>query len=325
MNRELLEVLRKITPEEKEILSGKKLSKDRYSSTKDFTIGSEKLLGKGSLIDIRTHTRFIAFPKHRHDYIEIIYMCSGKTEHIINDDRRVVLEEGNLLFLNQFSFHEILPAGENDIAINFIIRPEFFDVAFDMMEEENILRKFIVSTLCNDTEEATYLLFNVADILPVQNLVENMVWSIVNKQSNNRRINQTTMGLLFLQLMNYIDKLEQDEQEQGIGRENRISFATLKYVEENYKSGTLSELADSLNMSIYSLSRHIKQSTGYNFKDLLQIKRFNKSVQLLTETNLSISDIITAVGYDNTSYFFRMFKEKYGCSPKHYRDSQLRK
>ena len=147
MNKELLDILRRITPEEQEILSGKKISKDRYSSTGEFTIRGEKMLDKGSLINIRTHTRFIAFPKHRHDYIEIIYMCSGSTTHIINNDTKIVLEQGNLLFLNQFSYHEILPAGENDIAVNFIVRPEFFDVAFDMMEEENVLRKFIVSTL----------------------------------------------------------------------------------------------------------------------------------------------------------------------------------
>lgn len=319
MNKELLDILRRITPEEEEILSGKKISRDRYSSAGDFTIRGEKMLDAGSLINIRTHTRFVSFPKHKHDYIEIIYMCSGKTEHIINGDVRIVLEAGNLLFLNQFSYHEILPTGKDDIAVNFIVRPEFFDVAFDMMEEENVLRKFIVSTLCNNTDEAAYLHFHVADILPVQNLVENMVWSLVNKQSNNRRINQTTMGLLFLQLMNYVDKLEQDKETVGIDGGNRISFATLKYVEENYRNGSLSELAADLNMSVYTLSRHIKQATGYNFKDLLQIKRFNKSVQLLAETTLPIADIIAAVGYDNTSYFFRCFKEKYGCSPKRYR------
>ena len=146
-----------------------------------------------------------------------------------------------------------------------------------------------------------------------------MLWSLVNKQSNNRRINQTTMGLLFLQLMNYVDKLEEDGNEVDFGSENRISFATLKYVEENYKDGSLADLA-----TIFSLSRHIKQATGYNFKELLQIKRFNKSVQLLVETTLPIADIIAAVGYDNTSYFFRVFKEKYGCSPKHYRDERCK-
>lgn len=319
MNSELLKILKEITPEEEEILSGKKISKDRYSSGKDFTIDSEKFLSNGKLMDIRTHTRFVSFPRHRHDYIEMIYMCSGSTTHTINGETKLVLTEGNLLFFNQFSSHEIEPAGEGDIAINFIIKPEFFDVAFDMMEEENVLRKFLVSTLCNDTEEATYLMFNVADILPVQNLVENLVWSVVNKQSNNRNINQTTMGLLFLQLMNYLDRLVSDDSASGNVAENKMSFETLKYIEERYKDGTLSELADKLHMSTYSLSRHIKQSTGYNFTELLQIKRFNKAVQLLVETDLSVAEIISAVGYDNTSYFFRVFKEKYGVSPKKFR------
>ena len=52
-------------------------------------------------------------------------MCQGTTTHILNGSR-VVLEEGDLLFLNQNVEQEILPAGEQDIAVNFIVLPEFF-------------------------------------------------------------------------------------------------------------------------------------------------------------------------------------------------------
>ena len=57
----------------------------------------------------------------------MVYMCAGKTTHIINGNKELTLEEGDLLFLNQNVYHEILPSGENDIAVNFIILPEFFD------------------------------------------------------------------------------------------------------------------------------------------------------------------------------------------------------
>mgnify|MGYP002223890180 CR=1 FL=1 len=72
-------------------------------------------------------------------------MCQGTTTHILNGSR-VVLEEGDLLFLNQNVEQEILPAGEQDIAVNFIVLPEFFDTAFSMMdmEEENALKEFLV-------------------------------------------------------------------------------------------------------------------------------------------------------------------------------------
>ena len=84
-------------------------------------IDSKKLLQKGKLIQVRPHTRFVHFPKHTHNYIEVIYMCQGRTTHIINGTE-VILEAGDLLFLNQNAVQEILPAGRDDIAVNFIVR-----------------------------------------------------------------------------------------------------------------------------------------------------------------------------------------------------------
>lgn len=67
------------------------------------------------------------------------------------------------------------------------------------------------------------------------------------------------------------------------------------------------------------LSRTIKQETGHTFKELLQEKRFEKASMFLRETDLPIADIMIACGYENSSYFYRKFKEKYEVSPKDYR------
>ena len=246
-------------------------------------------------------------------------MCSGQTTHIINSSSKVVLQEGDLLFLNQHTFHEILPASLNDIAINFIVLPEFFDVAFQMIEKDNVIGKFLVSTLCQEESEGQYLYFNAASIIPVQNLLENMIWSIMNRQNNNNQINQYTMGLLFMQLLNRADLIDSG----NIDRyENRLVFTMLKYIEDHYRDGTLTDLALQLNQSVYKLSRLIQSATGNNFKDLLQQKRLNKAIQLLNDTDLAVSDIINAVGYDNTSYFYRLFRRTYGVSPKEYRQHE---
>lgn len=312
-----MKLLRPVTQEEEEILKGNsKIKKQIYTDKKDFTIVSEKMLARGRLMDIRTHTRFVEFPKHKHDYIEIIYMCSGKTTHWVNDDTKIVLGQGELLFLNQHAAHAIEAADENDIAINFIILPEFFDVAFSMLEGENELRNFLIGSLMKDTGKSDYLHFKVADVLPVQNLIENMIWSLLMQQGHGRNINQISMGLLFLYLMNYTEKIEQHSDSQ---KESITAMTALRYIEDNYRMASLTELATELNVSVYQLSRLIKQNTGSTFKELLQRKRLNKAVQLLSETKLSISDIIAYVGYDNASYFFRIFKERYGVSPREYR------
>ena len=95
-----------------------------------------------------------------------------------------------------------------------------------------------------------------------------------------------------------------------------ISMTTLDYIEQKYRTATLTELCEKLHLPMHVLSKMIKKSTGFNFKELLQRKRLNKSVELMCDTDLPISDIIAAVGYENNSYFHRGFKERYHMTPR---------
>lgn len=219
MDKRILNIMSAITEEEENILNGQtSINKKIYTEKKEMIVDSSKFLIDKDLIVIRPNTRFIHFPKHKHNYVEVIYMCSGTTTHIINNNK-IILKEGELLFLNQNATQEVLYSSKNDIAINFIIQPEFFDVTLSMLNEKNnLIYNFLVGCLCNDTRYTDYLLFRVSDILPIQNLVENMIWIIINRQINNRKINQITMGLLFLQLLNYTDKLYTDKNSFEIGR-----------------------------------------------------------------------------------------------------------
>ena len=316
MHEELLKELSVITEEEQRILDGRKeIDQQIYTEKKDMVIDSKKLLQKGKLIQVRPHTRFVHFPKHTHNYIEVIYMCKGSTSHIINGTE-VVLGEGDLLLLNQNAVQEILPAGREDIAVNFIVLPEFLDTAFSMMgDEENQLRDFLVGALTGRDGETSWMYFHVADILPIQNLIENMVWTIFYDSSNKRSCTQITMGLLFLQLLNCMDKMESG----GSKYDTEIAAAVLSYINEHYKNGTLSELAAQMGYDVYWLSREIRRRTGKTYKELLREKRMQQAVYLLMNSSLPVTDIIESVGYDNTSYFYRIFRERYKMSPKEYR------
>ena len=159
--------------------------------------------------------------------------------------------------------------------------------------------------------------FHVADILPVQNLIENMVWTIFYDSSNKRSCTQITMGLLLLQLLDCMDKMESG----GRKFDNEITAAVLSYIGEHYKNGTLSELAGQMGYDVYWLSREIRRRTGRTYKELLQEKRMQQAVYLLGNSRIPVTDIIESVGYDNTSYFYRKFRERYGMSPKEYRDN----
>lgn len=317
MQQALLDHLRKITEEEQRILDGaSEVDQGLYTSGKDFTVDSAKMLEEGKLIAVRTHTRFVHFPSHRHNFIEVLYVCEGSLINIIGG-KQVVIEAGELLFLNQFTRHEILPAGKNDIAINFMILPEFFDVAYTMAGSNNVLADFLVNVLRQNEEKGEYLHFRVAEVLQIQNLLENMIYSLVTGRGDQNRINQTTMGLIFLYLLDSVQYAEMRVPNQY---ENMISMTTLDYIEQNYKTATLTELCVRLHLRMHVLSKMIKKNTGFNFKELLQRKRMNKAIELMCETELPISDIIAAVGYENGSYFHRVFREKYHVTPRAFRE-----
>lgn len=320
MHEILLEQLKQITAEEKELLEGQAdVDKSLYTSGKGFVVDKDKMLARGRLFDIRPHTRFVHFPEHTHNYIEIIYMCSGTTTHIINKKIRVVLQQGELLFLNSNARQEILPAGEEDVAVNFIVLPEFFHQAFQMVEEDNVVRDFLVGTLQRKHQGMDFIHFQVSDVLPVQNLVENLVWSLLCDEGGKSAVNQTTMALLIQQLSRHTDRIRVVGPDQF---DRRLLFSVLRYIEDNYREGTLAELAEMTRQPVSGLSRFIKREAGQTFQQLLMQKRLTQAAYLLTNTKLSVEDIVVAVGYDNNSYFHRIFKERYGMTPKKYRDAE---
>lgn len=315
INREMLKALAAVTEEEQAILDEKcVINKSIYTEAGGNVINAKKLLENGKLITIRPHTRFIHFPEHTHDYVEVVYMCRGNTTHIVNG-KNIELCEGELLFLGQNATQEILPAGKEDIAVNFIILPQFFDKSIEMLgEEESPLRKFITSSLLK-ANEPSYLHFKVADILPIQNLIENLLWTLLNNTHNKRIIHQTTMGLLFMMLLSYTDRLVYHS------KEEEALMQVFSYIEENYQSGSLTEAAKLLHYDYFWLSHEIKKSTGKTYTELLQDKRLSQAAYMLKNTKINIDDVAYAVGYANKSYFYRIFSQKYGFSPREYRNS----
>lgn len=316
MDAELLQSLQCITPEEQAILDGRTtVDRDIYMTAHENTILCRKLLEAGKLITVRPHTRFIDFPEHRHDYVEMVYMCAGKTTHIVNG-KQVLLQQGELLLLNQSALHAICKAEREDVAVNFIVIPSFFDSALHAIgEEETPLRRFLIGCLCGQNTGAGYLHFRVSQVKPIQNSVENLLWTLLRETPNRRKVSQMTMALLFLQLTGHTETLTAEDEQEG------TVLKVLRYVENHYAVGSLAEIAELMHYDMCWLSREIKRRTGKTYTQIVQEKRLAQAAFLLRTTGRNIADISVAVGYENISYFHRIFTAAYGVSPKHYRDS----
>ncbi len=316
MRKEIIDNLSMLSSEEQQILSGTPdISKELYTSEDEFVVDSDKLLQKGKLIAIRPHTRFAYFPVHRHNYIEMLVMIKGNLTTKIVDGDTLFLSAGDILLMNRHARHEIMPCSKDDIAVNIIILPEFFsrnDVAYD---RENVLRDFIISSLSEKKRYSDYLLYHTKGMIAVENLVENLIWTLTSDRGGMNQIINTTMDLLLMNL----SVLSSDTLKDMGSKGQQITINALEYIDHNYKDGTLEELADKTGYSTAYLSRLLKSYTGNNFKQLLQTRKLQQAAYYLENTTLTTEKIIEKIGYENSAYFYRKFSEKYGCSPRQYR------
>ncbi|WP_372772764.1 helix-turn-helix domain-containing protein [Mangrovibacterium sp.] len=77
----------------------------------------------------------------------------------------------------------------------------------------------------------------------------------------------------------------------------------------------VSELAETMHMSRSSLLRKIKTNTQLSASQFIRQVRLIKGMEMLEQTTMSVAEISYQVGFGNTSYFIKCFREHYGYSP----------
>ena len=94
----------------------------------------------------------------------------------------------------------------------------------------------------------------------------------------------------------------------------------IEYIDHHYKEDlSRTILADMVYLSADHLARIFKKETGETLVKYITDKRINAAKELLSDTKTPIAQVASEVGYDNYSYFTKIFKEKTGFSPGDYR------
>jgi YesN/AraC family two-component response regulator len=94
----------------------------------------------------------------------------------------------------------------------------------------------------------------------------------------------------------------------------------MSYVESNYaekiRLATAAKLCD---LSPFQFSRYFKKENGLTFRAFVVKRRIHRAAQLMTESAVSVTEAAFVVGFNDLSYFARMFRRQLGVSPSHYR------
>ena len=315
MNQQLLERLGALTEEERRLKAGLPLEREDYAQGSSFIFSSQKLLPPSRMITIRPHTRFAAFPAHSHDYVEILYMLRGQTVHDLPGREPLTLACGELLMINCQATHAIRLCGEENVGVNFIVQPAFFDEAIAAVGQSNALGRFLMDALKRGESTVPYLHFRVAQVQAVQSLLESILFSMLDGHPAGQRMLKTAMTLLMMHLLEHTGQLSLPET-----GGNALVVAALEEIRQNYATISLKDFAAAHHVSAAYLSQTVRRATGESCTRLIQRQRMVQARRLLRETQLPVSDVCAAVGYANTGHFYHLFQQETGMSPRAYRE-----
>ena len=252
--------------------------------------------------------------QHIHDEIEIIYIKKGSAYAEI-DTESIYLAEGNILFINRLLAHNYSNISKDFECIIMQFRPQ---TVFDnkMVEIKHLIPFYHTSTFhyyintYNDTI-AHEIHTCLSDILEVCNEKFDLAQDLI--------LNSLLIKLLYITHKYDIYNLGErnlTEREKSIKRIINLQ----KYINAHYAEAlTVSFACEYVKLDYHYFSRLFKQETGKNFIDYLNSVRIINAQQLLTSTNQSIAFISQNVGFQNPSYFNRVFKSLCGITPKEYR------
>ena len=119
-------------------------------------------------------------------------------------------------------------------------------------------------------------------------------------------------------MMAKLERSPQQARMEAVSRDALVQ-AALQEITQNYREASLSNVARAYGVSLAYVSECVRAQTGRTYKELLQKHRMETAARLLRRSDLNIQQIIAQVGYENTSYFYRLFHERYGLSPREYR------
>ena len=194
MREELLKKLSELNTEELEALGGHEADQRKlYTKPGRFIIERRTVsnISTGqeiSPICLRSHPRFCGFPEHTHDYVEIMYVCSGSIAHNIGG-KQVRVSAGDLLLLGNHAKHSIEPASESDIGVNIIISAELFEILLNTLRRDASLNtKLLESFLDKETS------------IEVQNLMESMIYASLFLERQDEYLSEQLVKMLVYHL-----------------------------------------------------------------------------------------------------------------------------
>lgn len=248
---------------------------------------------------------------HYNDY-EVYYLLEGERCYFIGT-KIYHLKQGSLVFVRRNVIHKTALSREaHHDRILLEISRSYLESVFAITGELTLHDFFqddciILSLECEEQNFITELLLALGRELGTKN-------------SGFRLLAKSLVAELFIYAKRMENKTNPSASSRTDDPRHRQIEQIACYIAENCCSPiSLNSIAEQFYMNKCYLSRIFKEITGFTVNGYLHARRIQKARSLLIQNSMNISEVSEAAGYENLTYFERVFKKHTGMSPLEYR------
>lgn len=257
--------------------------------------------------------------KHVHDEYEIYYLLEGERYYFI-ENQTYLVKEGSLVFINKGQIHKTGVAGGKSYHDRILI---------ELKAEP--FQTFLQTTCGISLSQFFSSNYGVLKLdLNGQHYVKSLLLGIAD-ELHQKQPHYNTMAMMKLSSLLIFALRSNLKENTGLtsdlamtAKHKKVSEVASYIMSHSTEARSLDDLAKRFFISKCYLSRIFKEVTSFTVSEYININRIQKAQQLLIDTDLSITDIAAALGYESITYFEKVFSNFTETSPLKYR-KQYRK
>ena len=268
---------------------------------------------------INIHSRYMPELLHKHQFFELQYVIEGTLNQVVAG-HELSLHAGDICFIAPETMHAVSIFDDETILVNVLIKVDTFRSVFiNLLNKEDVISDFFSRVLfCNSFYPYIYCRTRIAQKLtPV---VMDMIETDNSSMPYKSRLMVTKLEEIFILLLNHheFDFVTGST----LGDTDKKVLPMLRYIQDNFKTVTLTDMASYFNYSESYLSRIITTYSGSSFSEVVKSAKLRNAARLLESSDMPIGDISMESGYEDRTYFHKAFKKQYGMTPAEYRKSR---
>ena len=250
-------------------------------------------------------------PPHTHDFIEIVYVFSGNTTHVI-DGVEYAVKHGDLLFLNYGSTHAFF-SDKPYSYVNICFSPETLGNAVVTAENAFSLLSLTAFNEMRADAEGGVLSFAGEERGEVEQILRAMMREYERREPSWDTVMESYLSILITRMLR--------KTRLTASRTMDDAWRVLSdYIDENLgEELTLSALASKCFYNPSYFSRAFKEKFGVSFVEYVGRKRVEHAIALLRESEMSIDEISEGVGFADRRNLYHAFSKYAGATPAEFR------